>query len=115
MAKVFAKNVGGSTVEIEVSSLSDVRNALNNQKATATVNGRPVDASYAPKDGDFIVLSEMTKGNKAIEIYKNKDLTLIVTEDKSNKVYIINGQQVPKAQALKMAKAILVADGYNVD
>ena len=114
MAKVFAKNVGGSTVELEVSSLSEVRNALNNQKATATVNGRPVDANYAPKDGDFIVLSEMTKGNKVTEIYKNKELTLIVVEDKGNKTYIINGQQVTKSQALKMAKAILVADGYDV-
>ena len=114
MAKVFAKNVGGSTVEIEVSSLSDVRNALNNQNATATVNGRPVGSDYTPKDGDFIVLSEMTKGNKTTEIYKNKELTLIVVEDKSNKVYVINGQQVTKAQALKMAKAILVADGYDV-
>ena len=114
MVKVFAKNVGGSTVELEVSSLSDVRNSLNNQKATATVNGRPVDQSYVPKEGDFIVLSEMTKGNKATEIYKNKELTLIVVEDKSSKTYVINGQQVTKAQALKMAKAILTADGYEV-
>ena len=115
MVKVFAKNVGGSTVEIEVSSLSDVRNALNNSKATATVNGRPVASDYAPQAGDFIVLSEMTKGNKATEIYKSKDLSIVVMEDKTNKVYIINGQQIPKAQALKMAKAILVADGYDVE
>lgn len=114
MAKVFAKNVGGSTVEITVTSLDDVRNSLNNQKATATVNGRPVDSSYAPKDGDFIVLSENTKGN-AEDLYKNKTLTLVVVADKKTKTIIINGESVPVGQAVKMAKAILTANGYDVE
>lgn len=114
MAKVYAKNVGGSTVELEVTSIQDVRDALNNQKATATVNGRPADASYIPKDGDFIVLSENTKGN-ADGVYKNKELTLVVVYDRSKKVFIVNGQEVTKGQAIKMAKAILELDGYVVD
>ena len=114
MAKVYAKNVGGSTVEIEVASIQDVRNALNNQKATATVNGRPADATYLPKDGDFIVLSENTKGNVATEVYKAKDLTVVVVFDKTEKKFTINGQQVAKKDAIKMAKAILELDGYVI-
>lgn len=115
MAKVYAKNVGGSTVELEVTSIQDVRDALNNQKATATVNGRPADESYLPKGGDFIVLSENTKGNMADCVYKNKEITLVVVYDKSKKVFIVNGQEVTKGQAIKMAKAILELDGYVVD
>ena len=114
MTKVYAKNVGGSTVELEVTSIQDVRNALNNQKATATVNGRPADESYSPKDGDFIVLSENNKGNADV-VFKNKELTIVVVYDRNKKVFSINGQEVTKGQAIKMAKAILELDGYVVD
>ena len=61
MAKVHAKVAGGTVKDIECTSLRCVKEQMNADGYTATVNGVPQDDDYQLSDDEFVVLAKPVK------------------------------------------------------
>lgn len=110
MAKVFIKFVGGERLEKEASTVAEAKSLVGAGNHTAMVNGTTADGGQKLKDGDFVVLSKQVKGNAEI-IIKLKNM--VITKEGSS--FFVNGDRLTKGQAEKVAKAIFISLGYEVE
>ncbi len=62
MAKVQAQVVGGQIKQLEADTVGEVKEALNAQTYTATVNGEPANSDTQLEDYEFVSLAPAVKG-----------------------------------------------------